>query len=212
LSPFVDYEFIPTAYYDLSMSARLPLRKLPSLQLLAKVGMITLAPPSTDSKLAHTQWYAMPGLAYIHRFSKTIEVGAEVAVGASEAVFPKLDPQEVRGSPMLLAEVGARVALDPSFNFSLDVHPRVLFQRAFTPVERFNGASLGIGFSASYRFGEDPDSPKAIVRSIRFGALELPPVYPAMQSWYADTANSLGTITVTNTEKFDLASVEISFN
>jgi tetratricopeptide (TPR) repeat protein len=212
LSPFVDYEFIPAAYYDLSMSARLPLRKLPSLQLLAKVGMITLVPPSTDSKWAHTQWYAMPGLAYIHRFSKTIEVGAEVAVGASEAVFPKLDPQEVRGSPMLLAEVGARVALDPSFNFSLDVHPRVLFQRAFTPVERFNGASLGIGFSASYRFGEDPDSPKAIVRSIRFGSLELPPVYPAMQSWYANTKASLGTVTVTNTETFDLASVEITFN
>jgi tetratricopeptide (TPR) repeat protein len=211
LSSFTDYGFAPTAYYDLSLSARLPLPRLPSLQPLLKVGMITLVPPATFEKWAHVHWYLMPGLAYIHRFSKTIEVGAEVAVGASEAVFSELDPAESRGSPTLLAEVGARVALDPSFNFSLDVHPRVLFQLATTPLTRFNGASLGIGFSASYRFGQDPDAPQAVVRSIRFGALELPPVYPAMQSWYADTPDSLGRVTVTNTETFDLASVEISF-
>jgi hypothetical protein len=211
LSSFTDYKFIPTAYYDLSVSARLPLSKLPSLQPLLKMGMITLVPPEDFQEWAHVHWYLMPGIAYVHRFSKTIEVGAELAVGASEAVFPKLDLDEPRGSPTLLAEVGARVALDPSYNFSLDVHPRVLFQRSLTPLVRFNGASLGIGFSASYRFGEDPDAPKAIVRSIRFGDLELPPVYPAMQSWYAATPDSLGTVTVTNTEKYDLASVEISF-
>ncbi|MCX7030378.1 MAG: tetratricopeptide repeat protein [Spirochaetes bacterium] len=211
LSSFTDYGFAPTAYYDLSLSARLPLPVLPSLQPFLKAGMITLVPPAVFQEWAHVHWYLMPGLAYIHRFSKTLEVGAEVAVGASEAVFPELDPDEPRGSPTLLAEVGARVALDPSFNFSLDVHPRVLFQLALTPLTRFNGASLGIGFSASYRFGQDPDAPQAVVRSIRFGTLELPPVYPAMQSWYADTPDSLGAVTVTNTEAFDLASVEISF-
>jgi tetratricopeptide (TPR) repeat protein len=211
LSPFTDYGFTPTAYYDLSMSGRLTLAKLPSLQPFAKVGMITLTPPSSDEKWAHVHWYLMPGIAYVHRFSKSIEVGAELAVGASEAVFPRLDPAETRGSPTLLAEVGARVALDPSFNFTIDVHPRVLFQRSLTPLTNFNGASLGIGFSASYRFGEDPDAPKTIVRSIRFGPLELPPVYPAMQTWYAATPNSLGSVSVTNTEKYDLSSVEISF-
>jgi tetratricopeptide (TPR) repeat protein len=211
LSPFKDYGFIPTAYYDLSASVYLPLPKLPSLQPFAKVGMITLTPPSSDEKWAHVHWYLMPGLAYIHRFSKTIEVGAEAAAGVSEALFRELDPEGTRGSPTVLAELGARVGLDPSYNFSLDVHPRVLFQLAMTPLTRFNGASLGIGFSASYRFGEDPDAPKTVVRSIRFGGLQLPPVFPAMQSWYAATPDSLGTVTLTNTEKYDLASVEVSF-
>lgn len=212
LSPFQDYGFTPTAYYDLSLSGRLPLPALPSLQPFVKIGMITLVPPAIEDQWAHRNWYLMPGIAYIHRFSKTIEVGVEAAVGVSEAVFPRLDPEEVRGAPMLLADVGARVALDPSYNFSLDVHPRVLFQLALNPLTDFNGASLGIGFSASYRLGEDPDAPKATVRSIRFGELQPPPVYPAMQSWYATTPGSLGTVTVTNTEKYDLAAVEVSFN
>jgi Tfp pilus assembly protein PilF len=211
LSPFSDYGFVPTAFYELSMGARLSLSKLPSLQPLVKVGMITLVPPLSDDKWAHVHWYLMPGIAWVHRFSKSIEVGVELAAGVSEAVFPRLDPGETRGSPTLLAEAGARVALDPSFNFSIDVHPRVLFQLAMTPLTRFNGASLGIGFSASYRFGEDPDSPKAIVRSIHFGDFEPSPLFPAMQSWYEATTDALGTVTVTNTETFDLASVEISF-
>jgi hypothetical protein len=211
LSPFTDYGFLPASYYDLSASVRFPLQKLPSLQPFAKAGMITLTPPEDDEKWSNVQWYLMPGVAYVHRFSKTIEVGAEVAVGASEAVFRSLDPEATRGSPTLLAELGARVGLDPSYNFALDVHPRVMFQYALTPLTRFNGLSLGIGFSASYRFGEDPDAPKAVVRSIRFGDLVLPPVYPAMQSWYAATADSLGTVTVTNTEKWDLGPVVLSF-
>ncbi len=211
LSPFQDYGFTPTAYYDLALSARLPLAALPSLQPLVKIGMTTLVPPAVEDRWSRVDWYLMPGIAYVHRFSKTIEVGVEAAVGVSEAVFPRLDPEGPRGSPTLLAEAGARVALDPSYNFSLDVHPRVLLQFALTPLTRFNGLSLGIGFSASYRFGEDPDAPKAVVRSIRFGAVALPPVFPAMQGWYATTPDSLGTLTVTNTEKFDLAAVEITF-
>jgi len=211
LSPFTDYGFAPTAYYDLSASVRFPLPKLPSLQPFAKAGIITLTPPASDERWAHRHWYLMPGISYIHRFSKSIEVGAEAAVGASEAVFSALDPEGTRGSPTLLAELGARVGLDPSYNFAIDVHPRALFQLALTPLTRFNGVSLGIGFSASYRFGDDPDAPKTIVRSIRFGELELPPVYPAMQSWYANRPDSLGKVTVTNTEKWDLGPVVLSF-
>ena len=211
LSPFIDYGFIPTAYYDLSFSVRVPLAALPPLQPFAKLGIITLVPPMTDSQWSHRHFYLMPGVAWIHRFSKSIEVGAEAGIGVSEAVFPQLDPAEPRGSPTMLAELGARVALDPSYNFSLDVHPRVLFQLAMTPLTRFNGTSLGIGFSASYRFGQDPDAPQAVVRSIRFGDFQPSPVFPAMQSWYAATPDSLGRVTVTNTETFDLANVEISF-
>ena len=190
----------------------MPIPKLPSLQPFVKAGMITLVPPEEDEQWAHVHWYLMPGLAYVHRFSKQIEVGAEVAVGASEAVFRQLVPGETWGSPTLLAEVGGRLGLAPSFNFSLDVHPRVLFQLSTTPLKQFNGLSFGIGFSASYRFGQDPDSPQAEVRSIRFGAVEISPVFPAMRSWYARTPGSLGTVTITNTEKHDLGSVRILFN
>lgn len=211
LSPFSDYGFLPTAYYDMSLSARFPLAALPPLQPFAKAGIITLVPPAAEDRWSHRHFYLMPGVAWTHRFSKTIEVGAEVAAGVSEAVFPLLDATEPRGAPALLAEVGARVALDPSFNFSIDVHPRALLQYSFTPLTRFNGISLGIGFSASYRFGQDPDSPQAVVRSIRFGEFKPSPVFPAMQSWYAATPDSLGSVTLTNTETYDLASVEVTF-
>lgn len=211
LSPFSDYGFAPAAFYDLSFSVRFPLAVLPRLQPFARAGIITLVAPTTDDQWSHRHWYLMPGLAYVHRFSKSIEVGAEAAVGVSEAVFPRLDPAEARGSPTVLAELGARVALDPSFNFSLDIHPRALFQVSLTPLQRFNGVSFGVGFSASYRFGQDPDAPQAVVRSIRFGDFQPSPVFPAMQSWYAATPDSLGTVSVTNTESYDLANVEISF-
>jgi Tfp pilus assembly protein PilF len=211
LSPFSDYGFAPTAFYDLSFSVRFPLAVLPPLAPFAKVGIITLVAPTSADEWSHRHWYLMPGLAYVHRFSKSIEVGAEAAFGVSEAVFPRLDPAGPRGSPTLLAELGARVGLDPSYNFSLDIHPRALLQYSLTPMTTFNGVSFGIGFSASYRFGQDPDAPQAVVRSIRFGDFKPSPVFPAMQSWYAATPDSLGTVTVTNTETYDLASVEISF-
>ncbi|MEA1911324.1 MAG: hypothetical protein U9N32_06555 [Spirochaetota bacterium] len=56
-------------------------------------------------------------------------------------------------------------------------------------------------FSASYRFGEDPDAPTAIIRSLKFSESDIPDLFAAMQSYYVD--NPLGSISITNSEKHD---------
>ena len=41
---------------------------------------------------------------------------------------------------------------------------------------------FSIGFAGSYRFGQDPDAPGSVIRSVRFDKLAIPPVFAAMQS------------------------------
>src|SRR5512133_299030 len=64
LSPFIDYGFVPTAYYDLSFGVRVPLASLPPLQPFAKLGIITLVPPMSDAQWSHRHFYLMPGVAW----------------------------------------------------------------------------------------------------------------------------------------------------
>ncbi len=61
----------------------------------------------------------------------------------------------------------------------------------------------------NYRFGLDPDSPKAIIKSIRLLKADIPAVFAAMQSYYVN--NPIGTIQIANTEDFSINDVEISF-
>ena len=92
---------------------------------------------------------------------------------------------------------------------SVDVHPNLKYFHSLTPLTRFNGLVLGVGFAAHYRFGEDPDAPQAVIRSLRFSEASIPPLFAAMQSYYAK--NPLGKVTLTNTEKYALSDVEVSF-
>ena len=128
-------------------------------------------------------------------------------------VFPKLEvldtpPQPVRTDD-LLAYLGARLSFSPSFNFALDFSPSLTYRYSLQPLTQFNGLTFGLLFTGSYRVGEDPDSPKAAIRSIKFSDLSLPPVYAAMQSYYAK--NPLAKISLTNTESFTLSDIEVSF-
>jgi hypothetical protein len=209
LSPFGDYGVEYTSFYDLSAILRIPMPFLPSLYPLVQGGLIQFVAAREDENWAHNHWYGTLGLGFANRFSKNFEVAAELSFGASEAVFPLLDTGEPRGSPTLLASAGLRIALDPSYSLSLDVHPNVRYFHALSPLTRFNGFVLSIGVSGHYRFGEDPDAPRAIIRSVKFDEIRIPPLFAAMQSFY--TRNPIAQVTVTNVEKFSITDLQVSF-
>jgi tetratricopeptide (TPR) repeat protein len=56
---------------------------------------------------------------------------------------------------------------------------------------------------------QDPDAPAALIRAVRFETPAVPPLFAAMQSWYA--RHPAGTVTITNTEKTPLAELKVSF-
>ena len=210
LSPFAAYG-AQYNIFDLAAGVRWPLPKLPVLQPLARVGLMRF--DSQDAvepiKWDHTHYYGGLGLAYAYRFAKNFEVGAEALVGFSEAVFPNLFPDGARGSANLFAEAGVRIALDPSFNLSIDVHPNLKYLRSLSPLTTFDGFLFGIGFSAGFRLGADPDVAGGVIRALRFSEGRLPPVFAAMQSYYA--SNPVGSIVLTNAERSPAEEVRVSF-
>ena len=68
---------------------------------------------------------------------------------------------------------------------------------------------FGIGALLNLRLGKDPDQGESTIRSIRFGEPQIPPLFAAMQSFYAE--NPLGFVTITNRESFPITDLEISF-
>jgi len=170
LSPFAAYG-AQYNIFDLAATARWPLPKLPVLQPLARIGIMRFdsQDPAEPLKWDHTHYYGGLGLVYAYRFAKNFEVGAEALGGLSEAVFPDLAPDgEARGSANLFAEAGARIALNPSFNLNIEVHPSVKYLRSLSPLDSFDGFIFGIGFSAGFRLGTDPDLATGAIRSLRF--------------------------------------------
>jgi hypothetical protein len=211
LNPFGDYGTDFNSYFDLSAVFKRPIPRIPVLQPFVQTGMIRFVAPEKDEqeKWTHTHWYLTPGIAYTNRFTKNFEIGFELGGGISEAIFPNLDPAEPRGSLNLLGTAGAKLSLDPSYNMSIDVSPGIKYFYSLSPLERFNGLVYSVGFSASYRFGEDPDAPQAIIRSIKISGLEFPPLFAAMQSYYS--RNPFGKVTITNAEKYPIFDVGVSF-
>jgi tetratricopeptide (TPR) repeat protein len=210
LSPFAGYG-VSFNIFDISATLRRPLPALPVLQPALRVGMLRFdsLDPVEPLRWDHTHWYGQLGLVLAHRFTKNFEVGAELFAGASEAVFPDLSSEGPLGTQNLLVETGARIALNPSYNFNIEVHPSLKYLRSFSPLSDFDGLSFGLGFSASFRLGVDPDLASNVIRALRLSEAELPPLFAAMQSYYA--RNPAGTITITNTEKQPLRDVQISF-
>ncbi len=211
LSPFADYASIYNIF-DLSVNLRWPIPSKPVFQPSLRLGMISfdnqdLAEPL---KWDHTHWYGQLGAVYAHRFEKNFEIGGEVMAGISQAVFKDLLPDVgTVGTFNLIFEAGARISLNPSYSMSIDIHPNLKYLHSLSYLKDYNGFILGIGFSASYRFGEDPDAPTAIIRSLKFSKTNIPDLFAAMQSYYVD--NPLGSVSITNSEKHDIVDLEISF-
>ncbi len=166
--------------------------------------------PVEPKKWDHRHYFGMVGMLYSKRFTRNFELGAELSAGYSQAVFPNLiEEQGKLGSSNMLLELGGKIALDPSYNFSIDINPNIKYLNSFSPLKDSNGMIFGIGFSAHYRFGQDPDSAAALIRSIRFEKTSIPPLFSAMQSYYAK--NPVGTVTIINTEKYPVSDVAVSF-
>jgi tetratricopeptide (TPR) repeat protein len=213
LTPLAAYPFgAPYAVYDLGLSVRWPLPFLPSLQPALRGGVTWYDSQSAVEPLKwdHMDAYGMLGVEYAHRFAKSFEIGAGLYGGFSESLYSSLidDGPTTLGNPNLLAEAGARISLDPSYSFTVQIHPAVRYLFSLGELSDFNGLSLGIGFSAGYRFGQDPDAPQAAPHAIRFAAASVPNVFAALQSWYA--RNRLGTVKIVNEGKAALTNIEVS--
>ena len=196
--------------YELSAALRLPIPALPALQPSLQGGLAQFTPRDAASKWEHRDLFGLLGLGYSRRLTKTFELGGELAGGASLSLYDKLDPAAgTLGNPNLIGRAGIRLALVPSFNFSLEFEPALGYRRSLGAIADFDGFELGLGVALHLRLGEDPDAPKAALRSLRLGSAGPTSVFPAMQSWYAK--NPFAKIQVTNAESFPIQDLELSF-
>jgi hypothetical protein len=165
-------------YYGFSGIVRMPFSFAPTFQPFVKLGVnLFLAPTdsasgtSNSQQFKNTQYYAMPGIGWSNRLAKNFELGVDLGVGYEMMVLPSIDllhtsPVSMR-TDNVLASVAARLTFNPSFNLAIDVLPALTYRYAFQPLTQFNGLTFSIGGSLSYRFGEDPDSPKTAIRYAR---------------------------------------------
>jgi tetratricopeptide (TPR) repeat protein len=215
LTPYVGEKLDYNIYYGLSGIVRMPLPFAPSFQPFLRLGVnsFTTSDASVDAIYQNMQYFALAGIGWTNRFSKSFELGVDLGAGYSMTVFPKLDvlntPPEAVRTDDLLGCLGVRVTFSPSFNFSLDFTPSLTYRYSLEPLTQFNGLIFGLQFTGNYRFGEDPDSPKASIRSIKFSELIFPPLYAAMQSYYAK--KPFAKLAMTNTESFSLSDIQVSF-
>ena len=204
-------------FSDLALSGRYSFKDYPEIQPFGTLGLQFVSPLRISDEVgdaerfSHNLYYGALGLAYVSKLNKQLEMGADLYVGMGQAVYSEIDQVngDSRGALEFLAGVGGSAAFNISYNLSLSVHPTLRYRRSFSPLDRYDGFSFGLGFSASYRVGEDPDAPQADLRSIKFGEFDLPPLFASMQSYY--TRNPIGKVEITNIEKHPLQDVNIRF-
>lgn len=199
------------AIKEFGTELRAPLPFAPTLQPLVRAGTSSwLAAGSAGSgQFDHAEWFGTVGLGFSTRFTKNFELGLDGAGGVSQSYYSNLAPGTTVGSLSVVADAGARIGLIPSYNIAVDVRPAIRWARSTGPLSEFDGFSFGLGFSVSYRFGDDPDAPTALIRALRLSSGKLPTVFAAMQSYYA--TNAFATVTLTNQEKSQISDLEIAF-
>ena len=202
--------------FEAAANFRLPFVDAPVFQPLLQIGMgqyDTSGYLGDGDKWDFMQVFAGLGMAYANRFSKDFEIGLGLTGGYSQAFFSNLSDQYTYTMPYVYGEVFGSLALDPSYNISIEVKPKVKYQMALpdpgVSLADFDGFSTGIGISVHYRFGVDPDSAASLIRSLKFGEVKLPAVFAAMQSYYVK--NPAGMVSITNKEDQQITNVEISF-
>jgi hypothetical protein len=203
---------------EISGHLRVPIGPLPVLQPFLRGGVIQYGflpgPEESNQDWTHSHFFGGLGMGFSSRLSREFEVGAEVFGGASLSYFPNLNlpgtPEgQSLGQTNLVAGAGVKIALNPSYNFSLSLSPAARYTHGLGELSSYDGLSFGIGLSASYRFGVDPDSAQSEIRAIRFAEANVPTLFAAMQSYYAQ--NPMGSVTIENTERYDLEDVEVAF-
>jgi len=203
-------------FSDFDAYVRYSLANFPQIQPFLGLGVRLVSPLRAGvsveaDRFSHNVFYGTLGVAYIHKFNKQLEMGGDVFVGLGEAIYPNIDEVsgQSRGALDFVAGIGASAAFNMTYNFSMNVHPTLRYIRSLSALDMFNGLSFGIGFSAQYRTGTDPDDPRAKIQSIHFGDFKLPPIFASMQSYYSK--NPIGQIELTNTEKFSIHDVNVQF-
>ena len=201
---------------EIAGEARLPLGGQPVIQPFVRAGVSTFTfvgdVESTHQDWTHRHFFIGPGVGYSSRISREFEVGAEGFAAITQSAFNELELEGIEGPQgqlNALFGVSARLALNPSYNVSIGVAPSLRYLRGLGPLHTYDGFIFGVGFGASYRFGRDPDAPQADVRALRFLEAEIPPVFAAMQSYYA--SEPAGTVTIVNIETDPITDLEINF-
>ena len=198
---------------DIAAVSRFPIPRVPAIQPLVKLGMLTVKAENDPIKARfdHNRFYFTAGLGYLHKFSKSLEAGIEADAGIGYSLYQSLSPTSdaLHYGWNFQASLGARVVFNPSYNLSINAHPFIGFSRSLSPLERFNGYTFGLGVTFDYRFGTDPDDPRAEIRSIQFDEPRVDDMFAAMQSYYID--NPVGEVTLTNTERYPLTDLNVNF-
>ncbi|TFG82083.1 MAG: tetratricopeptide repeat protein [Spirochaetales bacterium] len=196
---------------EVGAELRAPLPFAPTLQPLLAAGTVSwLEAGSTGTgQFDHNEWFASLGLAFSTRFTRNFELGVEGSGGLTQAYYQNLSPGSAVGDLGVIADAAIRIGLIPSYNVSVDVRPGMRWARTLGTLDEFDGLSFGLGFSISYRFGQDPDSATALIRALKLSTGKLPPVFSAMQSYYS--TKPFATIMLSNEEKSDISDIEISF-
>lgn len=196
---------------EVALSVRVPIPGAPTFQPLVRGGVMMFngVDPATEA-WTHTHYYGGLGLAWANRIDKTFELAVDLTGGVSEAVFLDLVPETgAVGNLNAFVELGGRISLDPSYNFTIDIHPSLKWMQSLGVLQDFNGLIFGIGFGVNYRFGLDPDAPTTIINSIDFVEIDFPDAFAAMQSYYA--SNPIGTVVIENTDTVAIRDLEVSF-
>lgn len=216
LTPLADYR-VEVQATEIAVLGRLPIPGIPWFQPQVRLGTIIVddidrSDPDKEDFWDHQHLYGGVGAAAITKISKEFEFGADLFVGLSQGIFPNIDPVsgEPRGNLYFLAGLGGRINLSPTYNIGIEIYPNIKYLHSIglPDFTRFNGLVFGVGFSATFRIGTDPDSITEF-RSIGFSNSSVDTVFAAMQSYYV--RNPVGSTTIRNVEEFPITDVAVSF-
>lgn len=195
----------------------IPLGFLPTVQPFihgGHIGQEAVDPDDPDlEEYKNFQVYGTGGIAYKHYLSKQLDIGGALSAGVSQLWYDDFKGDGTSyewGQLDFIADASFLLGFNLSYNVNIGFIATLRYTTALgTGADRFDGFSYGIGFSGTFRFGEDPDAPQAEVRSIKAEKLEFPAVFAPMQSFYSK--NPVTTITLKNTEKIPVTDMEVSF-
>ncbi len=196
--------------YGMGATVIVPVPRAPRIQpfLEATVTRFNAQDPEEAGRWDHSRFGVLAGPSWMRRLSREFEIGGLVGAGGGLTVFPDLVEEPV-GYATFSAATGIKLGLNPTYNFSVAIEPRLVYQSAMAELDRFDGISFSIGLSAHVRFGEDPDSAANAIRALRFSNVDVPDLFAAMQSYYA--SNPFGSVVLENTERTTAEEVVVSF-
>ena len=198
--------------YGVEAAFRLPFGEAKRLRASATLGLEsrTARASSGAERYDHKDLSLGLGLGMSRRMTKSFELGADILALGGESIYPELIPGgESYGSYFVGAAFGGSIALDPSYNLSIGIHPSAGYRRSLGSLSDFDGFTVGIGFSLSFRPGIDPDALLATMKSLKLLSAELNPVFASMQSYYAK--KPFGRIRIKNAERYRLEELSLSF-